>query len=66
MGYDCAGHFRLKPAPNTVLVLDNSSAMLTLGGTLPMGSVNATIMKYVQRDTLYNSKTAGLEMGLTK
>lgn len=44
MGYDCAGHFRLKLAPNTVLVLDNSSATLTLGGTLPMGSVNATII----------------------
>lgn len=38
MGYDWAGHLRLKLWPRWPLALAISSSMLTLGGTLPIGS----------------------------
>lgn len=38
MGYDWAGHLRLKLCPKLALALAISSSILTLGGTLPMGS----------------------------
>lgn len=38
MGYDCAGHLRLKLLATNARALATSSSMLTLGGTLPIGS----------------------------
>ena len=38
MGYDWAGHLRLKHWPRWALALAISSSMLTFGGTLPIGS----------------------------
>lgn len=38
MGYDCAGHFKLKLSPKLARAIFNSLSILTRGATEPIGS----------------------------